>query len=151
MRKIEKLPGDLRRWVSRTVDRAKPQIGFDALTEARELAPEETGFTKAHGYLYIDDQRAKQTNYPVTDTTNKVAPDPQIAPNHDITIAFHAGRPSRKHATFIYTYYIGVIDPAHIKDIHAMHWIETSLNPDLPLVQNALARSFKWAWQYLQS
>lgn len=142
-RNIKKLPRDLKQAFAEAKETAKEKIARDWLDDAEADAPVWSGFAKSQGYAFIDGQVFDKSKTPTPDVARRESEKPDVDPGHDVTVAFHAGRPSEKHGTFYYTYYIGVINPGHLRAIHKKNWIEAALHPSGQTVQRALEKAFE--------
>ena len=141
-RNITKLPDDLRKFFKESEQIAKNKIAKKCLDEAEEKTPAWSGFAKSQGYAYVDGHLVRKSSSGNPNAKRQVSSPPNIDPGHSVTISFHAGRPSTKHGTFFYTFYIGVVNPDHLRSIHHKNWIEASMHPENSSVKTSILQAF---------
>ena len=129
MKDISQLDNDLRKWIDKGEEIAKKEIAKSALKKSSTNAPVDTGFLSDQGYAFVDGQMIKKSG-----TSEKghrrTALMPKGGYDEGVTIVYRAGRPRENSSPFDYAYYIGVYNPAHIKNAVNRKWIESALSPE---------------------
>lgn len=149
MRDLKHFPNDLRRWVKRSKEEMKQDMGEKALEMSQTHAPEDRGFLRQQGELYVDGQKTADLGRP-SSGHRRVSMESEGGYDSDITIVYKAGRPSKKHGVFDYARYVGLVNPAHLKKAKTKEWIETALNPNNKELEVIAYKTLREEWKRLQ-